>query len=225
MSAFTMMLSEALEYVEDIGLDTYPIDNEAHREVLNEKILNHYDAHEIGFETVNMFAFALRRRMNEIMPYYNQMYASELLLIDPLHNMSMQTTDSSTSGSEETNTGSADNTTNNTNKGKSVSYVMPQVALSGDRDYADSAADSNSDGTVDGQSSQSGNSVASSTNGSDSSTLGWQGSQADMLTVYRNSFLNIDMEIINSLSDLFLMIWNTSDSYTETQHPYYYGGF
>ena len=225
MSAFTMMLSEALEYVGDIGLESYPIDNEAHREVLNEKILNHYDAHEIGFETVNMFAFALRRRMHEIMPYYNKMYASELLTIDPLHNMSMQTTDSSTAQNTETNTGTADNTTSNTNSGKSVSYVMPQVALSGDRDYADSAADSNSDGTVDGQSSQSGDSAGSSSNTSDSSVLGWQGSQADMLTVYRNSFLNIDMEIINSLSDLFLMIWNTSDSYTETQHPYYYGGF
>ena len=46
------------------------------REELNKKILNYYKYREIGFETVGRFIDELEITMNEIMPYYNQLYKS-----------------------------------------------------------------------------------------------------------------------------------------------------
>lgn len=44
------------------------------RSELNQKILNHYKYREIGFETVGRFLDELEIAMNEIMPYYNQLF-------------------------------------------------------------------------------------------------------------------------------------------------------
>ena len=65
----------------------YPIFDEVHRQVLNNKILKHYYFQEIGFETEGRFLFELNRKMNEIMPYYNKLYQSELLDFDPFENV------------------------------------------------------------------------------------------------------------------------------------------
>ena len=46
------------------------------REQLNNKILNYYKYREIGFETVGRFLDELETSLNEIMPYYNQLFYS-----------------------------------------------------------------------------------------------------------------------------------------------------
>ena len=63
--------------------DYYPIFNEQHRAELNEKIIRHYLMREISVETPQAFAFLLGRTMNENMPYYNQLYETELMKFDP----------------------------------------------------------------------------------------------------------------------------------------------
>lgn len=67
-----------------LNLDSYPIFDEQYRAVLNDKIIRHFYFREIGLETPEKFAFFLNRKMNEIMPYYNQVYESELISYDPL---------------------------------------------------------------------------------------------------------------------------------------------
>lgn len=54
----------------------YPIWTEEHRKILETKIISHYINYEIGLETVPLWQFYLANRMNEIMPYYNEMYES-----------------------------------------------------------------------------------------------------------------------------------------------------
>lgn len=63
----------------------FPIFDEAYREGLCKKILNHYYTREIGAETVALWKFWLNQKMREIMPYYNKLYISEQLKYDPLH--------------------------------------------------------------------------------------------------------------------------------------------
>lgn len=63
----------------------YPIYDEAYRPVLEKKILKHYYTREIGAETVGLWKLFLDTRMNEIMPYYNKLYQSELLQFNPLY--------------------------------------------------------------------------------------------------------------------------------------------
>ena len=63
----------------------FPIFDENYRPVLCKKILKHYYTREIGFETVALWKLKLNMMMNEIMPYFNKLYDSELLKFNPLH--------------------------------------------------------------------------------------------------------------------------------------------
>lgn len=63
----------------------YPIFDESYRSVLECKILKHFYTREICAETVGLWKLFLDARMNEIMPYYNKLYNSELLQFNPLY--------------------------------------------------------------------------------------------------------------------------------------------
>ena len=83
----------------------YPIFDEAYRGVLEKKIIRHYYTREIGAETFGLFQLYLSDKMNEIMPYYNQLYASELLSknINPLTNSGYYQTDNTNHMGEDVN--------------------------------------------------------------------------------------------------------------------------
>lgn len=83
MAKYTTELRTLVEINYDLGLDDYPIFDEAYRTVLNKKIIDHYMFREIGLETPGLFRHFLKTRMSEIMPYYNKLYNSELLPLDP----------------------------------------------------------------------------------------------------------------------------------------------
>ena len=61
--------------------------NEETKSRLLPKILIHYYQREIGFETVGLWKLKLNQKMREILPYYNQLYASEDLEYNPLQNV------------------------------------------------------------------------------------------------------------------------------------------
>ncbi len=86
MANYTIELHKLIEmgFPLPLGKNDYPIFDENHRAILNDKIIAHYYFREIGQETPSRFAFNLRRKMNEIMPYYNKLYESELIKYDPL---------------------------------------------------------------------------------------------------------------------------------------------
>lgn len=65
----------------------YPIYDEAYRGVIETKILRHYYTREIGLETVGLWKHFLNMKMNEIMPFYNQMYKSTLLEFNPFYDV------------------------------------------------------------------------------------------------------------------------------------------
>ena len=70
----------------------YPIFDETYRSVLETKILKHYYTREIGEETVGLWKLRLDARMNEIMPFYNKLYNSELLQFNPLYDVDYERT-------------------------------------------------------------------------------------------------------------------------------------
>lgn len=85
-STYTIRLQILLESGWDIGLQDYEIFDEDYRNIINQKIINHYYFKEIGVETPAQFKFRLNEAMDLIMPYYNQKYAAGLLEYDPLTN-------------------------------------------------------------------------------------------------------------------------------------------
>lgn len=94
----------------------YPIYDENYRSVLETKIIKHFYTREIGVETVGLFKLRLDTKMNEIMPYYNKLYESELIEFNPLYSTDIRKTregnrvDTASKSVRESNTG---NSTNN----------------------------------------------------------------------------------------------------------------
>ena len=66
----------------------YPIFDNNYKEELELKIIRHYYMREIGAETFGLWQLYLCDKLNEIMPYYNQLYTSTLLKLEPLINLS-----------------------------------------------------------------------------------------------------------------------------------------
>lgn len=177
----------------------YPIFDESYRETLETKILTHYYTREIGFETVGLWKLKLCAKMNDIMPYYNQLYESAKLEFDPLGNKKyvrhMTTKDD----------GTLDTTGNAENETKNAFSDTPQGALT-DVENLEYLTDYRN---IKGESSDSRNTVNDSfqdlwetIDGKDS-----YDSFSKLLEDYRKTFRNIDLMIINELNDLFMLIW------------------
>lgn len=245
----------------------FPIFDESYRSVIETKILKHFYTREIGLETVGLWKLKLNVKMNEIMPYYNQMYKSALLEFNPLYDVDVTRkhegantgdknsveTNGETSGVSEvysdnenteksskgTNNGSVSNTSeNNTNHldkysdtpQGSVSDLTNGTYLTNAREITDnesSKTDSKSsndsqlnENEVRKNNRESKRTVNRNLTGEKKESLknteqyletvkGKQGTESysKLLQEYRETFINIDMLVIEELTDLFMNIW------------------
>lgn len=104
------VLDKAIPLIFDFD---FPVHDAEYRNVLCRKIVSHYYMREIGAETYAQWKFWLRTRLNEIMPYYNQLYNSTLLEFNPLYDVDVTTT---RSGKVDGSTDVTDNSTGNDSK-------------------------------------------------------------------------------------------------------------
>ena len=257
----------------------FPIYDENYRSVLETKILKRYYTREIGFETVALWKFWLNKRLNEIMPYYNQLYKSTLLEFNPFYDADYTTTSNANKKFDEANsrtstatgnnlrtdalktetTGTETNTrtdnlhtaTNNIeestngNTSRDLYSDTPQGALTGveAENYLTNARkvteDGNNHTTSSGTVTNTGTQAVDSENSQETNYTGTQkndttnnanengkrnytdtsdylehvagkrngSSYSVMLQEYRDTFINIDVMIINELSDLFMNVW------------------
>lgn len=111
MAQYTTTIFTMIQTNFDFGLVEYPIFDESYRTKLNDKILEHYMFREIGHETAERFKWELNVKMNEIMPYYNQLYQSALLTIEPLVDFRKEVTTTSSEVTDNTMTESIDEDT------------------------------------------------------------------------------------------------------------------
>lgn len=98
----------------------FPIFDESYRTVLETKILRHYYTREIGLETVGLWKLKLNTKLNEIMPFYNQLYKSELIEFNPLYDVEI-TRERKTEGkgTKDTENGESRNGENHTDTSQS----------------------------------------------------------------------------------------------------------
>lgn len=233
MSRYTIELRYLIEGNYDLGLKDYPIFDESYREQLNNKIIQHYYFREIGFETEALFKNRLNQKMNEIMPYYNQMYESSKLKINPLSTIDLEevfSRKSKTTGEGTSSTSGTGNNTNNFNSTDTTDYgkiskfsdiaqaqTTPNEILN-DKYLTSATVDDGQDkNTNTGTNTSQTESTTSGTstderNLDEDTTLTRKGnngtaSESELLNMYRETFLNIDMMIIDDLDELFLGIW------------------
>lgn len=174
----------------------YPIFNETYRPILQDKIIRHYYMREIGCETFGLWQLMLCDKLNEIMPYYNQLYNSQLLEIEPLIN------NMSTSSTSETNT--ADHTFIGNNKVSSNGTDTTNVSESHNSHEEDTSHNESSQtnaGTVKNDSMVTGNNTRTpnltvSDSGSSSSATHNEGDTVnEQLVDSRNTSANTDWNI------------------------------
>lgn len=111
--------------------------DEKYRAVICKKILKHYYLREICSETVGIWKLWLNTRLEEILPYYNQLYKSALLEFNPLYDVNITRThnrtidenktengtSTETSTDKTTGSGTRDNTASGTNNNNGTSNV------------------------------------------------------------------------------------------------------
>lgn len=243
----------------------YPIFDVNYKSTLESKIIKHFYFREIGAESYGQWKLWLERRLCEIMPYYNQLYESELLEFNPFYNSERAIERSSSDVHDKVSEvvkdgvmftegiGSVESESKTKGEVKTDNTVTdkdmtdrwseysdtPQGGLTGiadhryltnvTHDYAgdDSHTENVLDGKTDSESKTESGSLSKSKNKVQSSdtagskdvytgngkyleyVLGKTGSEtySEMLVKYRQTFLNIDMMVIERLSDLFLNLW------------------
>lgn len=209
----------------------FPIYDESYRNVLCTKILKHYYTREIGAETVGLWKLWLETRLNEIMPYYNQLYKSAMIEFNPMYDIDLttehiKTFDGSTDvtgNSEENNSGNSGTTVvdENDNTTRNLFSDTPQGALDNienetyltnatkimneDNNVSNTDYEYNGDRTV----NRTDKTIAKNTEEYLQSIKGKNGgaSYSKRLQEFRSTFINIDIMIINELKDLFMNLW------------------
>lgn len=128
----------------------FPIFDENYRQVLCRKILKHYYTREIAHETVGRWKLALNAKLNEIMPYYNQLYKSELLEFNPFYDVDL-TRSREGSGTRDT-TGSTSNTSTESGTNTKTDTITSKETSSDTSNSTESntskTTESNSNNTV-----------------------------------------------------------------------------
>lgn len=238
MATFTMPLKDVIEFTDgtveyenvtfegvtyylpvltggNVGLNHYPIFDEGYRPILTGKILDRYWNREIGMETIDEFHLAMRRKMNEIMPFYNKLYESERIEYNALSTMDVKTESTNTATSHEEASATGSNNTESDSQSRAVQSTTPQTMLSPNKDYASGASDANSWSGVESNSEQENVADSSTVGTGDSRTTGYQGVASDLIMRYRDSLLNVDLMVLRDLEDCFMQVFNNGDAYTK----------
>lgn len=218
MGTFTIPLKDVLKFTGGkMGLDNYPIFDEAYREPLNKKIERHYWNREIGHETIDIFLYQMESKMNEIMPLYNQHYKLGLLEVDPLSTMSVKSLTQMDSTANVTGTSESESTSGS--KARAVVSDTPQTQLSPDDDYATQLQDNISDSTATGNQTDNQSTLSEGTN--ENTLTGYQGHAPELILRARQTLVNVDMLVIADLRELFMLIWHNDDEFTHNN----FGGY
>lgn len=216
-----------------------PFFDEDYRKVLCCKILKHYYLREICCETVGIWKLWVNTKLEEIMPYYNQLYESAKLKFDPFHDVDLtrkrnRTENEKSTGNRSSNGNRDNNSSQNTSSNKNSSANgeeknlfsdTPQGGLLGvdNETYLTDARKINTSNTgnesITGNSTEkSGSTYKDSEQSSDNvdttedyieTIVGKQNSEnySSLIMKYRETFLNIDMQVIKEFDELFFGLW------------------
>lgn len=216
-----------------------PFFDEAYRSVLCSKILKHYYMREICCETVGIWTLWMNTRLEEIMPYYNQLYESAKIEFNPLHDVNLtrehkRTENETASGNRDTtgnrdtnitSNGTTNRTTNSDENKKDLYSDTPQGALTGveTETYLTNARKitDNVNGTDNAEVNNTEKNASDYSDKEETTSnvdttedyletlVGKQGSgtYSKMLMEFRDTFLNIDMMVIDEFKDLFFGLW------------------
>lgn len=205
----------------------FPIFDETYRRVLEKKILKHFYTREIGEETVGLWKLRLNTRLNEIMPYYNQLYKSELIQFNPMYEIdytktskmdtvgSVKDDNSETSNRDMTGNTNGSSNSNSLNKysdtpqGAVTDLVEGRYLTNATQDTNNTSQNTNERENVKLDTKTRNDRNIKNTDDYIEHVVGKNSgvSYSDLLLKFRETFLNIDMLVIRDLENLFFQLW------------------
>ena len=207
MSKYTIELRYLYED-ENFNLFDFPYNlyNNDLKPWFEEKFYQHFMFYEIGFDTIGMFKQRLMSKLNDIYPYYRQLYETEIrtkgidfMLNKDLKESYIRELTSNSNSNQESNVTS--------NSLSTAGQLTPSLIANSQKidKFMDSAQKDNT-------SSNSTSSGESNGNSKEEYTLTSQGnigitSSAELLTKWRETLLNIDLMIFEECNDLFMQIF------------------
>ncbi|MCI7039846.1 MAG: hypothetical protein MR985_02440 [Mollicutes bacterium] len=218
MAHYTITIKTLIDNNFDFKMTDYPIFDENYRNVLNQKILNHYYENEIGFETAPLFRFYLNNKLNEIMPYYNILYEKQLQLLNNIDkNVNLVEDFKGTNTNESTTNTESESTSNSngTSKNKNLFQDTPQGNLNNteleNQTWATNYTMNNTsnENKINDNSSSNGTANSNGTNNYLKTIIGNNGGRynLDILADLQKNLMNIDLLIISDLYDLFMGLY------------------
>lgn len=182
-----------------------------------DKFINHYLFHEIGFETVARFKHQLKTRLDEIGDYYRQLYETQVrvagidfMLNKDLREEFIKEVESDSKATTERADKNTQSTTSETDsKVSTLDNGLASVSLSSgyltavSKDQNKTNASSSGSGTTDQSSKKVGTEKTVFTSRGNIGIT----SSADLLEKWRSILINIDLQIIEELNDLFMLVY------------------
>lgn len=232
MAEYTIELRKIEKFGKVFNFDyDFYCDDESMKTEFEKKFTDYYYFDEIGFETVGRFKHSLRSKLNLIMPYYKQLYITELeaqkidfLLNKDLREEFIRTVDNEYENNG-TNSGTSkaksDSNSKNTSNGKSTtseSRLDNGVADVNLRNLTGVVGVEDSSSVAGTESNSSSNELKSNSNDKgnnkteEKTVLISKGnigvtSSAELLEKWRSVIINIDRQIIEECRDLFMLIY------------------
>ena len=219
MSKYTLELRYLYED-ENFKLFDFPYNlyNNDLKPWFEEKFYQHFMFYEIGFDTIGMFKQRLMSKLNDIYPYYRDLYETEIrsknidfMLNKDLKESYVRELTSNSNSNQESNVTS--------NSLSTAGQLTPSLIANSQKidKFMDSAQKDNSSsnslssGKTNSNSKEE-NTLTSQGNSKEEYTLTSQGnigitSSAELLTKWRETLLNIDLMIFFFFYDLFMQIF------------------
>ena len=207
MSKYTLELRYLYED-ENFNLFDFPYNlyNNDLKPWFEEKFYQHFMFYELGFDNIGMFKQRLMSKLNDIFPYYKQLYETEIrskgidfMLNKDLKESYVRELTSNSNSNQESNVTS--------NSLSTAGQLTPSLIANSQKidKFMDSAQKDNN-------SSNSTSTGESNGNSREEYTLTSQGnigitSSAELLAKWRETILNIDLMIFEECNDLFMQIF------------------
>lgn len=208
MSKYTLELNQIVNDLDfklfDFDYNLY--DNEL-KSAFEKKFVDHFYFYEIGLRPIARFKKALQIKLNDIFPYYKQLYETELRCKDIDFMLNKDLKEQYTrelTGNSSVNQSST-STSNDTSL--NINNDTPQNKID-DLDQFMTSASKNTDNST----MNSSGTNSAENNSTETYSLVSQGnigvtSSAELLDKWRNVLINIDQMIFDECNDLFMLIY------------------
>ena len=210
MSSYTLELRHIHQTFKVFNFDyDFYTDSDIIKSKFEEKFIDEYFFHEIGQETVARFQHRLRTRLNKIMPYYKQLYDTELAAKDINFLLNKDLTETFervvTGESSSINDLTVSDQGETNNKESNIENGNASLEL-------ENGSLTNVSKTSLNNNTNSNNTSRDNTNQNEITTLKSQGnigitSSAELLDKWRSVIINIDQMIIDACDDLFMQVY------------------